>query len=130
MLPSNCRVGVETEYQEFGVLSYVTDGHRIMALEPHFRGLVSENVANFHPLQSYLLDLWDLNLARPGNRLPFTVPQKAIKTIYNGGGGGGGGGGGVCVCVCVVCMYVCMYICMVVVMTAYMHMEGTAQPQV
>jgi hypothetical protein len=35
------------------------------------------------PLQSYLLGLWDLNLARPENRLPFTVPQNVKSADTN-----------------------------------------------
>jgi hypothetical protein len=49
ILPGNCRGGVQTEYQELGVLPYVTDDHRIMDLGPCVRILVSKSVANFPP---------------------------------------------------------------------------------
>ena len=34
------------------------------------------------PLQINLLGLQGLNLARPENRLPFTVPQETTNSVY------------------------------------------------
>jgi hypothetical protein len=75
------------------VLPYVTDGHRIMDLGPHVRSLVSvwdHGKQAFCPLQSYLLGVRGLNLVRPENRLPFTVPHKVgVHPVlqYLAGGG-------------------------------------------
>jgi hypothetical protein len=68
LLPGNCGGGVQ--------IAYVTDGHRIV--EPSVR---EHGKRAFCPLQINLLRLQGLNLARPENGLPFTVPQTQLPRI-------------------------------------------------
>jgi hypothetical protein len=75
--------GVQTEYQEFGALPYLTEGHRIMELRPPFRSLVSGNMANRSsiPCRVILLRLWGLNLAQPENRL-LSRSHKKLHSFF------------------------------------------------
>jgi hypothetical protein len=71
LLTGNCGGVVQTEYQELGVLPYLTDGHRIIELEPRARSLC------LGAWQMGLPSLAELSAGSPGFK-PRSTRKQAV----------------------------------------------------